>query len=127
MQLISSRVPCPRLTVLQRRGAVNAAPAQDVPSLLAGFLPLLLLCGTKDSALEPQPSTPSPAVAGQGVGYGQAQEAGVRSPAGRKETLQISFNLQKHLGEERQLFPFLHMGTLREVKGPVQSHKSGRS
>lgn len=125
-------LPCPRLTVLQRGCAVEAAPAQDVPSLLAGFLPLLLLCGTKaQCGGATNPSTPSPAPARQGVGCGHPQEAGGRSLAGRKETLGISFNPHKPLWDKRQLFPFFLRGggeslRLRKVKEPVQSHKSGR-
>lgn len=61
----SSPSPSPRLTALRRRGAVSAAPAQGVPSLLAGFLPLLLLCGTKEHRVgAPDPSTPSLALTG---------------------------------------------------------------
>lgn len=77
--------PRPRLTVLQRGGAVAAAPAQAVPSLLAGFLPLLLLCGIKAQRVSASdPGTPSPAAAGQGVGWGQPQGAGL-PPAGGKD------------------------------------------
>lgn len=107
-------LPRPRLTALQRRGAVSAAPRQDVPSVLAGFLPLLLLCGTKAQRVgAPDPSTPSLAITGQGVGCGQSQGAGVRSPEWRKGTLHISLNPHKDPGGGRQLLPILQMGKLR--------------
>lgn len=60
------------------------APAQDVCSLLVGFLPLLLLCGTKHSVLGvPEPGTPALATSGQGQAV--AHLRGARCHVSRKE------------------------------------------
>ena len=60
------------------------APAQDVCSLLVGFLPLLLLCGTKHSVLGvPEPGTPALATSGQGQAV--AHLRGARCHVSRRE------------------------------------------
>lgn len=94
----SSPSPCPRLTVLQRGGAAAAAPAQAVPALLAGFLPLLLLCGTKAQRFSASgPSTPSPATAGQA--WAVANLRGQVSPQQEERNCRSQFIPTRHLSK----------------------------